>query len=221
MAHKNSIPLFPDLKSESGPSMIIEQKYLAMGYGPVAGVDEAGRGPLAGPVVAAAVVLPGSIGKDSPLWKVRDSKRLTVKKRERLYWIVVREAEDISWAMCDPDEIDRMNILAASLEAMRRAVMALDPNPRVCLVDGNQSIPCRIPSVPVVKGDGRCLSIAAASILAKVVRDRIMEELHKKYPAYGFAFHKGYATAEHKRAIIEQGPCPVHRRTFHGVKECI
>jgi ribonuclease HII len=88
-------------------------------------------------------------------------------------------------------------------------------------VDGNQAIPCRIPSVPVVKGDGRCLSIAASSILAKVVRDQIMEELHKKYPAYGFAFHKGYATAEHKQAIIELGPCPVHRRTFRGVKECI
>ena len=201
--------------------MIIEQKYLAMGYVPVAGVDEAGRGPLAGPVVAAAVVLPGSIGKNSPLWKVRDSKTLTVKQREQLYWIVVQEAKDLSWAMCDPDEIDQMNILAASLEAMRKAVMALDPRPRVCLVDGNQAIPCRIPSVPVIKGDRRCLSIAAASILAKVVRDQIMEELHKKYPGYGFAFHKGYATAEHKQAIIEQGPSPVHRRTFRGVKECI
>ncbi|HUT54071.1 MAG TPA: ribonuclease HII [bacterium] len=213
--------LFPELKRKRVPGLDLENRFREQGYARVAGVDEAGRGPLAGPVVAAAVVLPESIGAGSPLRKVRDSKMLDAGRREALYEAVAAGAVDCAWAMCDAREIDEMNILAASLEAMRRAVAALEPAPDLILVDGNQPVPCRIPSVTVVKGDRLCLSIAAASILAKVIRDRIMRELHKQFPAYGFDLHKGYATAEHKKAILRNGPCPVHRRTFRGVKECV
>lgn len=218
------LPL-PGIESGLGPGKIpnldLEKKYKGMGFGPVAGVDEAGRGPLAGPVVAAAVVLPDHVEKNSPLHQVNDSKKLSRQRREAMYEIVVAEAEDMAWAICDPEEIDRMNILAASLEAMRRAIMDLDPTPAICLVDGRDVLRCQVPSVPVIKGDAICLSIAAASILAKVIRDRIMEELDRKYPAYGFAGHKGYPTKAHKKAILENGPCPVHRKTFSGVKECL
>jgi len=208
---------FPDFKHYNVPTTGLEEKYRDMGFQRVAGTDEAGRGPLAGPVVAAAVVLPERISESCPLYKVRDSKALSRQRREAMYEIVVAETEDLAWAFCGPEEIDRMNILAASLEAMRRAVMGLEPAPGLCLVDGKHQLPSRIPSVPVVKGDRHCLSIAAASILAKVIRDRIMEELDKKYPDYGFASHKGYATAEHKKVIVEKGPCPAHRKTFRGV----
>jgi ribonuclease HII len=215
-----ALPLFPELKLKRVPGLELENRFRGEGYLRVAGVDEAGRGPLAGPVVAAAVVLPEKIGAKSPLKKARDSKLLDAAQREELYEAIVAGAADVAWAMCDAREIDEMNILAASLEAMRRSVMALDPAPDLILVDGNQPVPCRTPSVPVVKGDRLCLSIAAASILAKVIRDRIMHELHQQFPAYGFDLHKGYATAGHKDAILAHGPCPAHRRTFRGVKEC-
>jgi ribonuclease HII len=221
MVRKNTLPLFPELKIKRVPGLDLENRFREQGYARVAGVDEAGRGPLAGPVVAAAVVLPERIGARSPLRKVRDSKMLDPGRREELYEVVRECAVDCAWALCDAREIDDLNILAASLEAMRRAVTALDPAPDLVLVDGNQPLPCRIPSITVIKGDSLCLSIAAASILAKVIRDSIMRELHKQYPAYGFDLHKGYGTAEHKNAILKNGPCPAHRRTFRGVKECI
>jgi ribonuclease HII len=213
----NGPPLFAGLDPPASPSLVLEQKYLGQGYAPIAGVDEAGRGPLAGPVVAAAVVLPVHICEHSRLWKVRDSKMLSEAGRDELYQVIVAESEDAAWALCDPGEIDRLNILRASLEAMARAITALRVPPAVCLIDGRDRPPVRTPSVPVIKGDRHCLSIAAASIIAKVVRDRIMTELHRQYPVYGFNLHKGYPTPAHKRALADHGPCPVHRRSFRGV----
>ena len=180
--------------------------------GPVCGTDEAGRGPLAGPVVAAVVVLPEGLfipGLD-------DSKKLTEKKREALYDVILREAEAWGIALATPGEIDRMNILAASLLAMRRAVGQVKEKivPGIVLADGNQRTDFGVPCRPVVKGDGISPSIAAASVLAKVTRDRMMEELDGQYPLYGFAKHKGYPTREHKLAVFEWGPCPEHRRSF-------
>jgi ribonuclease HII len=212
-----NLPLFAGLDPPASPSLDLEQKYRALGYAPVAGVDEAGRGPLAGPVVAAAVILPAHLGEHSRLWQVRDSKMLTEAGRDALYQVILEECDDAAWALCGHDEIDRMNILRASLEAMARAIALLAAPPAVCLIDGRDRPPVRTPSVPVIKGDRHCLSIAAASILAKVIRDRIMTELHRQYPVYGFNLHKGYPTPAHKRALAAHGPCPVHRRSFRGV----
>lgn len=220
MAGKKPPSLFPETK-ESCPSIRLEARYFEDGFARIAGVDEAGRGPLAGPVVAAAVVLPASIPDLSPLFRLRDSKVLQPEQRAVLYELVVREAADLGWGMCDNREIDDTDILAASLEAMRRAIESLDPPPDLCLIDGNRPVPCRTPQVTVVKGDRLCLSIAAASIVAKVIRDQIMEGMEKKYPGYGLALHKGYATAFHKTAIADLGPSPIHRRTFKGVRECL
>jgi ribonuclease HII len=214
-------PLFPDLKSSTVPDLTFENKFRKMGFECIAGVDEAGRGPLAGPVVAAAVVLPADLRKNSPLRKVKDSKLLAEKSRAQIYKIIVEEAMDCAWAMCAPAEIDELNIHAASLEAMRRAVMDLEPVPQFCLVDGKYQLPGAIPSRPLVKGDRRCLSIAAASILAKVIRDSIMENCHRLFPHYQFNVHKGYGTEQHRQALQNRGPCPLHRKTFKGVKELL
>ena len=181
-------------------------------YGVVCGTDEAGRGPLAGPVVAAAVVLPEGL----TIPGLDDSKKLTEKKREALYDVILREAAAYGIAESSPEEIDRINILAASLLAMRRAVEQVRRTiePGIVLVDGNRPTEFGIPCRTVVKGDGISQSIAAASVLAKVTRDRLMTELDLRYPAYGFAGHKGYPTKEHKLAVYEFGPSPVHRRSF-------
>ena len=181
-------------------------------YGVVCGTDEAGRGPLAGPVVAAAVVLPEGL----TIPGLDDSKKLTEKKREALYDVILREAAAYGIAESSPEEIDRINILAASLLAMRRAVEQVRRTiePGIVLVDGNRPTEFGIPCRTVVKGDGISQSIAAASVLAKVTRDRLMTELDLRYPAYGFARHKGYPTKEHKLAVYEFGPSPVHRRSF-------
>ncbi|MBQ3638109.1 MAG: ribonuclease HII [Clostridia bacterium] len=181
-------------------------------YGVVCGTDEAGRGPLAGPVVAAAVVLPEGL----TIPGLDDSKKLTEKKREALYDVILREAAAYGIAESSPEEIDRINILAASLLAMRRAVEQVRRTiePGIVLVDGNRPTEFGIPCRTVVKGDGISQSIAAASVLAKVTRDRLMTELDLRYPAYGFAEHKGYPTKEHKLAVYEFGPSPVHRRSF-------
>lgn len=179
-----------------------------------AGVDEAGRGPLAGPVVAAAVVFPaGYLNPD-----IRDSKLLSPARRELLFGVIRRDAVACAVASVPHEEIDRINILQASLAAMRRAVAALPTPADFLLVDGNRPIPsCNLPQETLVGGDGRCLSIAAASILAKVSRDRMMGEFDLLYPGYGFAAHKGYPTADHLAAIRRLGPSPIHRRTFRGV----
>jgi ribonuclease HII len=174
----------------------------------IAGVDEAGRGPLAGPVVAAAVIL----DPERKMSDLRDSKALTVQERERLATRI--RAEAIAWAVAHADvaEIDSMNILQASLLAMRRAVAALSVVPTQALVDGDRCPDLGCPARAIVKGDRDIPSISAASILAKTTRDAMLIELDRLYPAYGFAQHKGYATREHLAALTRHGPCPVHRR---------
>ncbi len=181
-------------------------------YGPVCGTDEAGRGPLAGPVVAAAVILPDGCVIDG----LDDSKKLTEKKREKLYDIIIEQALAYAIIEVSPEEIDRLNILRASLTAMQRAVDKVREAlpPAVVLIDGNQQADFGVPSFTVVKGDSISQSIAAASVLAKVHRDRLMEKLAEEYPLYGIAKHKGYPTPEHKLAVYEHGPSPIHRRSF-------
>ena len=182
----------------------------------VAGVDEAGRGPLAGPVVAAAVVLASREHWDG----LDDSKQLARETREILYARVLVEARAFAWAVVGPRAIDRVNILRASLEAMRRAVRRLSVAPDLVLVDGDYPVPeLACPQHALVDGDARMLSIAAASVLAKVVRDRIMERLDRVWPQYGFARHKGYGTPEHLAALASHGPCPLHRYSFAPVIE--
>jgi len=192
------------------------EAYLA-GYLSIAGTDEAGRGPLAGPVVAAAVILhPGQV-----MGGVTDSKKLTERQREKLYPMIMAEACGVGIGICDHHEIDRLNILRASLEAMRRAVAALPVAADFLLVDGSYTVPLEIPQQAVVKGDSLSLSIAAASIIAKVTRDRLMVEYDSRYPGYGFAGHKGYPSTSHRAAIVRLGPCSIHRKSFRGVKEFV
>ncbi len=181
----------------------------------VAGVDEVGVGPLAGPVVAAAVVL-----EDRPvLPRLDDSKKLPREARERLDVEIRRQARSVAVAEVWPEEIDRINIYQASLLAMSRAVAALDPAPDHLLVDARRIPGVELPQTPLVGGDGRDASIAAASIVAKVHRDALMQRLDGEYPGYGFASHKGYATAEHMRALERRGPCPIHRRSYAPVAQ--
>ena len=193
-----------------------ESLLFSRGIFPVAGIDEAGRGPLAGPVVAAAVVLP----LDFRLPGLDDSKKLTATKREHLYAALTANPE-VRWASAHLDnlEIDRWNILRATHRAMRQAFLALVPSPVHALIDGLPvpDFPC--PHTALVGGDGRSLSIAAASIVAKVERDSAMRELDGKYPQYGFSKHKGYPTPDHLAKLREHGPCPVHRRSFSPVAQ--
>jgi ribonuclease HII len=185
------------------------------GLDPVAGLDEVGRGCLAGPVVAAAVIF----SPDIHLSGVRDSKALSLKQRQVFDRAIREKALAVSVAQVESAEIDRINILRASLKAMAQAVDNLELRPRALLVDGNQPIPHILPQKTLVKGDQRSLSVAAASIVAKVFRDSLMEEMHRHYPHYNFAGNKGYATPEHRKAIKLYGCCPIHRRTFKGVRE--
>jgi len=190
-----------------------ESRLRSKGFNRIAGVDEAGRGPLAGPVIAAAVLLPS----DYPANGITDSKQLTAKQRERLFDRIHSDAVAVGTGRVDAEDIDRINILQASLHAMAIAVSQLNPAADYLLIDGIFPIPSTLPQDPIPKGDSRSVSIAAASIVAKVVRDRIMADYHRQYPAYGFDRHKGYPTRAHKAAIAQHGPCPIHRRTFKGV----
>lgn len=185
------------------------------GYRCVAGIDEAGRGPLAGPVVAAAVILPEGL----ILPGVNDSKQLTHLQREELFDTIRREAVSVGVGFGDHDLVDSINILQATLSAMRDAVSQLSPQPDFLLIDGISAVPMNIAQRTVKKGDSLSISIAAASIIAKVTRDRLMVEYDAQYPGYGFADHKGYAAASHMAAIASLGPSPIHRKTFRGVKE--
>ena len=191
-----------------------EHEVMENGYSAIAGLDEAGRGPLAGPVVSAAVILPK--GFECP--GLTDSKKLTEKKRETLFPIIQEEALAVGVGIADHAEIDEINILQASLLSMKRAAEDLGVQPDYLLIDGKFTVPMDLPQKAIVKGDSLSISIAAASIIAKVTRDRIMAELHEKYPQYNFIKHKGYPTKAHKEAIREHGPCPVHRMSFKGVK---
>ncbi|ACV62088.1 Ribonuclease H [Desulfofarcimen acetoxidans DSM 771] len=192
-----------------------ESKYRSKGFGLIAGVDEAGRGPLAGPVVAAAVILP----ENACLPGLNDSKKLPVSARERLFVAIKPIA--LSWAvgMASVEEICELNILQASLLAMCRSVDSLKVKPDFVLVDGPNGLNLPLPQYSLVKGDTLSASIASASILAKVTRDKIMLEYHDEFPEYGFDRHKGYPTVEHLRALTRYGPCRIHRRDFKPVKD--
>lgn len=192
------------------PNFEYELKHINDGYSAVCGCDEAGRGPLCGPVVAAAVIL----STDTEIEGLNDSKKLTEKKREKLFDVIKEKAVAYAIAEASPEEIDEINILNASMLAMRRAVEALPRPADFALIDGNCSRGFEIPTETVVGGDAKSASIAAASILAKVTRDRLCIEQDKLYPEYGIAKHKGYPTKEHMAAVREHGPSPIHRRTF-------
>lgn len=188
----------------------IETQCFAQGYQTIAGVDEAGRGPLAGPVCAAAVILPPGL----MISGLNDSKKLSPKKREQLYDQITAQAIAYAVALVDEKTIDEINILQATFAAMRKAVSELTTVPDLVLIDGNQDPSLPVPTQTVVKGDSLSANIAAASILAKVTRDRLMVEQDAHYPGYGFAVHKGYGTKQHYAAIDVLGACPIHRRTF-------
>jgi ribonuclease HII len=188
----------------------------------VAGVDEAGRGPLAGPVVAAAAILPAKwaeAGLPRELEGLNDSKQLTLAQREKFFALLTACGEiEFAIAEVDAAQIDEINILQATHRAMNAALAKLNPQPQHALVDGRPVKTMRMPQTAIVKGDARSYSIAAASVLAKVTRDRLMLELHAQFPEYGFADHKGYGTARHLAAIAAHGPCPIHRRSFAPLK---
>ena len=192
-----------------------EKMYYGRGYQKIAGVDEVGRGPLAGPVVAAAVILP----KDGIGPQLFDSKQISSKKREELYPSILKEALGVGVGIVGQEEIDRINIFQATLRAMVSAIENLPFPPDFLLIDGTQGLKFSIPQKSIVKGDRLSNSIAAASIVAKVTRDRMMEEYHRQYPQYDFARHKGYGTRQHRRAIEKFGICELHRKSFRGVKE--
>ena len=185
------------------------------GFKFIAGIDEAGRGPLAGPVISAAVILPF----DFPDPGINDSKKLSPKKREQFFTVIMKHAVCVSTGRADHDEIDRINILAASLKSMERAVNGLSIVPDYLLIDGKFTINSKIAQKAVIKGDSKSISIAAASIIAKVTRDAIMLKFHHDFPEYGFDRHKGYPTEIHRKALAEFGPCPLHRKSFKGVKQ--
>lgn len=197
------------MKMENKDMLAFEKELLAGGAKLIAGMDEAGRGPLAGPVVAAAVIMP----LDCPIEGVDDSKKVSEKKRERLFEEIVEKAIAYKICLADRDVIDDINILNATKKAMTECVAGLSVRPDVVLIDAVK-LPLDVPTKAIIKGDALSYSIAAASILAKVYRDRLMREYDKLYPAYGFAKHKGYGTKEHIDALRTVGPCPIHRRTF-------
>lgn len=188
----------------------LESQYSEEGYKNVCGCDEAGRGPLAGPVVAAAVILPMGLVIDG----LNDSKKLTEKKRDKLFEIIKSEAIAYSIASASVEEIEEINILNASMLAMKRAVEGLSVRADIALIDGNIARGFDIPAIPIIKGDAISPSIAAASILAKVTRDRMLIEYDSLYPEYGFAQHKGYSTKLHMEKVRELGVLPIHRRSF-------
>ena len=188
----------------------LENEIYAEGFSLICGVDEAGRGPLAGPVYAAAVILP----RDAVIEGLNDSKKLTEKKREALFDVITERALTYGIASASVEEIEKLNILNATFLAMNRAIDKLDPIPELALIDGNRSTGIAMPSRCIVKGDSRCADIAAASILAKVSRDRYMLNLAEKYPQYHFEQHKGYGTKLHYEALREYGPSPEHRPSF-------
>ncbi len=200
-----------------GDTFLYEKDLARQGFCHIAGLDEAGRGPLAGPVVAASVILP----LECDYRRFRDSKQLSGRQRQELHGYLRTCGARIGVSVVDAAEIDRLNILQASLQAMKRAAEACMESglPDFLLVDGKFTVPMALPQLALVKGESRSASIAAASIVAKETRDRLMEEYHQRYPVYNFLRNKGYPTREHRQALAEHGPCPIHRRTFRGVRE--
>lgn len=187
------------------------------GFEAVAGVDEAGRGPLAGPVVVAAVILPFGLF----LPKLNDSKKLSEKAREELFELIMKNAVAVKVSVVDEKTIDRVNIYQATINGMYEAVLGLEPQPQKVLIDAVPLERLNMPSLSIIKGDAKSASIAAASIIAKVTRDRLMKEYDREYPEYGFAQHKGYGTARHIDAIRKYGICPIHRRSFEPISSMI
>jgi ribonuclease HII len=207
----------PETVERSGDTYSLERHLAGLGYCRIAGVDEAGRGPLAGPVVAGCVILPEKC--DHSLFK--DSKKLTARQRDASYDILMELDAATGVGICSPRKIEEINILQASLLAMKLAVQDCLGSglPDFLLVDGTFPVPLAIPQQSLTKGESRSASIAAASIIAKVTRDRIMARAHQQYPQYNFLANQGYPTREHRLAIAEHGPCDLHRRTFKGVRE--
>lgn len=189
-----------------------ERKYIDLGYDYICGIDEVGRGPLAGPVVACAVILP----KDETILYLNDSKQVSKKKREELYDIILEKSVACGTGIVSEQRIDEINILQATFEAMRMAISNLSIKPQILLNDAVKIPQVEIPQVPIIKGDTLSASIAAASIVAKVTRDRMMQEYDKIYPGYDFAQNAGYGTAKHIEQLRQEGPCPIHRRSFIG-----
>ncbi len=190
---------------------VMENELYNKGFELICGIDEAGRGPLAGPVVVAGVIMP----KDSMIEGVNDSKKVSEKKREKLYDIILEEAISYSVAIIGQDVIDEMNILNATKQGVTKVIEGLDKKPNLILVDALTHIDTKgIPYDSIIKGDAKCYHIAAASIIAKVTRDRIMRQWDEIYPQYGFINHKGYGTAKHIAALKQYGPCPIHRKSF-------
>jgi len=206
------VELFPEITQSP---LFFEAMAQRQGFRAVAGIDEAGRGPLAGPVVAAAVILPAEF--DLP--GLNDSKQISEKKRNELYPLIHAQALAVGIGVSRAAEIDAINILQATLQGMSRAVSRLAVRPDFLLVDGITPVPLDIAQKTLKKGDSRSLSIAAASVVAKVVRDRIMLAYDRLFPEYGFAGHKGYGSQQHREAVAKHGPCVCHRRTFAGVRE--
>jgi len=209
-----NLPLFSEsINLSTCDRFFYERLSNKAGYALVAGVDEAGRGPLAGPVVAAAAIIP----RDVELSGVQDSKKMTEMARDKAFPAIQRQAITTGIGVISHRYIDKLNILKATLEAMKQAVLSLDPQPEFLLVDGISMIPLSVPQRCLKKGDQISLSISAASVIAKVYRDRIMRSYHETYPAYGFDKNKGYGTPGHFAAIKKYGPSPIHRLTFKGV----
>ena len=187
---------------------VYEKEYESHGW--ICGIDEVGRGPLCGPVVASAVILP----KDCKMLYLNDSKKLSEKKREELYDVIMEQAIEVGLGMATPERIDEINILQATYEAMRQAINSLKVKPAVLLNDAVTIPEVEIPQIPIIKGDAKSVSIAAASIIAKVTRDRMMVEFDRMYPGYDLASNKGYGTKVHMEALRTVGPCEIHRKTF-------
>lgn len=205
----------PEIPKTAPPTSRFEEEAARCGAARIAGIDEAGRGPLAGPVVAAAVIL----CPDRPIPGLNDSKLLSESRRDELFLEIHEKAAAVSIAVVPPEVIDEINILEATRLAMSRAVNAIEPLPDYLLIDGPIALDLPIAQMPIIKGDRLSISVAAAGIMAKVSRDGIMRDLHERYPVYGFDRHKGYPTRMHKEAIALHGPCPVHRMCFRGVQE--
>jgi ribonuclease HII len=197
-----------------------EKALLSRGYKFIAGVDEVGRGALAGPVVAAAVILPAKIGRDMA-GKVRDSKQLNHGRREVLFDIIMKHAIAVGIGIVASEVIDEINILNATRRAMAEAISRLDPVPDYLLIDGRTLLRLKFLQKAIIKGDCKCISIASASIIAKVTRDRMMIDFDREYPGYGLAEHKGYGTSMHLECLGKSGPCAIHRRTFGPVKQAV
>lgn len=208
-----NLELFPDIDPDN--KLLFECLARKQGFRAIAGIDEAGRGPLAGPVVAAAVILP----EGHLIAGVNDSKKLTESRREKLFDVIMDEAVSVGVGISDPATIDCINILQATLRAMESAVADLSIKPDCLLIDGISKTALHLHQKTIKKGDSLSISIAAASIIAKVTRDRLMVGYDRDFPGYGFAGHKGYGSAEHLAAIASMGPTPIHRLTFRGVRE--